>query len=394
MKPNTLLALAVCLPLLGCPPEPPPVVQPPAPYPLPVPPEPEPTAKPTLPPEAVIHVGTLWQHICLLRRLGEVECWGKNSYGQLGLGHREPSQLPLVPGTGIELTAVATLLDAIAVAAGRDFSCALRNAGTVVCWGNNEDGQLGDGRGGEPAALSLSAVEVAGLQNVKQISLGEYHGCALNGDGAVHCWGNGANGQIGSDAQRAFGTPQPIAELRAVREVASGANHVCALERQGTVKCWGRNTEGQMGDGQRGSRTSPVVVSGIQKAVHIASGHNHSCALLDSGGVRCWGDHKAQQLGPAGGSAPKHGTPVEVTGLGDVVQLAGGALHTCARLRSGRVSCWGANRAGQLGTQPSEEPSSEPTDVPELTQAAHVSLGLAHSCAALQSGQFYCWGAQ
>ncbi len=332
---------------------------------------------------AAVQIASRNTHTCAVHEDGSVACWGRNTYGQLGNGTRDD-----VTGA----VQVVGVRDAVQVGVGRDFSCALRRTGNVVCWGNNEDGQLGDGRGARPGALSTRPVNVAGLRAVKQISLGEYHACALGGDARVRCWGNSANGQIGSDRQRAFNAPLSIGGLEAVREVASGGSHVCALERSGTIKCWGRNTEGQLGDGKSGSRVRAVVVAGVADAQHVASGLNHSCAVRRNGRVVCWGANDMRQLGPAAGVDRKRGTPVAVEGLTSVVQLAGGGGHSCARLQSGRVVCWGGNAAGQLGHLSSAQFRSQPTPVRGVADAVDLALGQAHSCAVRRTGEVACWG--
>ena len=249
-----LLALSM---LIGCPPPPEPLPPPPPPFPLPVPePEPEIAA------DAPIDVATFHQTHCLLRHAGDIACWGKNTYGQLGDGTRD-DRASLLPVQGVD--------DAEQLAIGRDYACALRRGGRVACWGNNEDGQLGNGAGPKPGVWSLSAVELA-LSDVVQISGGEYHACAVDGGRRVHCWGNSANGQAGSSDARAFGEPRGVA-LKKVKQIASGANHVCALLSSRKVMCWGRHTEGQLGANVSGSRPSPVDVEGVGDVAMIASGH-------------------------------------------------------------------------------------------------------------------------
>jgi alpha-tubulin suppressor-like RCC1 family protein len=372
--------IALLMSLGGCPPPgpvkpPPPREQPPAP-------------EPTKPPVAetagdVIGVSTFHEHHCIVRRSGKVACWGKNTYGQVGDGARDDTR---------ELSAAGGVEGAAFVATGRDFSCALGRRGAVVCWGNNEDGQLGDGAGPKPGALSLEPVAVTGLSGVRQLSLGEYHACALGDDGRVRCWGNGADGQISNADARAFGTPQPVDDLSGVAEIACGASHVCARRRNGGVKCWGRNTEGQLGADVSGSRVNPVKVKGLRDAAMLASGHHHSCAVRDGGGVVCWGDNKAMQLGPEAGEDKRRKTPVALPGLGEVVQIAAGGRHSCARLRSGRVKCWGDNGRGQLDGN--EGPArAEPLVVDAAEGAIDLALGAAQSCALLPKGRAVCWGA-
>jgi alpha-tubulin suppressor-like RCC1 family protein len=318
-----------------------------------------------------------------VRSNGEVVCWGKNTYGQLGGGGRSDSAIQVL---------VHGLADAVRVEVGRDFSCALRRAGGVMCWGNNEDGQLGDGRGLRPGALSLRPVPVSGLSQVEEIATGDYHACARDRNGRVKCWGNGADGQMGNDAQRAFGMPLTIASLAPVRQIASGAAHVCAVEQTGTVKCWGRNTEGQLGDGQSGSKIKPVVVRDLEDAVALGAGHHHSCAIRRAATVVCWGDNAMGQLGPGPASERKRRTPVAVPQLAGVRQIDGGGAHTCVRLQTGRVMCWGANEHGQLGHVAAPRHRAVPTAVRDVDDATGLALGERHTCATRQRGDVKCWG--
>ncbi|MCX4241870.1 RCC1 domain-containing protein [Paraliomyxa miuraensis] len=357
-----------------------PTVSPTAPSPRPVP---GPTA-PAGPSDPFVELASGWQHTCARRQSGTVLCWGNNGHGQLGNGTRESSS---------RLVKVEGLADAVELAVGTDFSCARRQAGGVICWGNDEFGQLGGGRGTKPGVLSLRPTAVTGLRPAIQLTAGEYHACALEQGGTVQCWGDARNGQIGSDAKPAFGRPVPIEQLGPSTRIASGAAHVCALEAAGRVKCWGRNTEGQLGDGKSGSRIKPVVVATIEDVVDLASGHHHVCARLRSGGVWCWGSNASAQLGENAGRDRKRGTPVEVPGLREpVVALAGGGEHTCARLQSGRALCWGSNAAGQLGQRSTIPTLPRPTAVRGMGDAVALALGLRHTCALRKNGEVLCVG--
>lgn len=357
------------------------------PSPAPVASTPTPVPPRTAPADPIVELASQWEHTCARRQSGTVLCWGSNSHGQLGDGTRGASARQGAP------VAVAGLQDAVEVAVGSNFSCARRKAGSVVCWGNNEFGQLGDGRGTKPGALSLRPVTVAGLRQPTQLTAGEVHVCALEQAGTVQCWGDSRNGQVGSDAQRAFAKPIPIEQLGPVSRVAAGASHVCALEAAGVVRCWGRNTEGELGDGKSGSRIKPVLVADLEEVVDLASGHRHSCARQRSGKVWCWGDNASAQLGPNAGRDPKRGTPVEVGGLaGGVVELAGGGDHTCARLQSGRAMCWGSNAAGQLGQRATVTRMPTPTAVRGMGDAIDLALGTRHTCALRKTGEITCVG--
>jgi alpha-tubulin suppressor-like RCC1 family protein len=345
---------------------------------------PPPTNKPpSRAADVFTQVASRGEHTCAVREGGEVLCWGKNTYGQLGDGSREDRS---------NAVRVAGLTRVREVAVGLDFSCALLQSGTVSCWGNDQDGQLGGGKGGRPGAMNAAPQAVFGLRDVQQLSAGDYFACARIRDGSVRCWGNAENGQLGSDSQRVFPSPRTIPEVNAVVDVACGGAHVCAATIAGKALCWGRNTEGQLGDGKSGSRLRAVEVKGLLDAVDVASGANHTCALRRGGPVACWGDNVASQLGAGARNERKRYEPVAVAGLVQVAALAGGSNFTCALARNGRLSCWGGNESGQLGLAPSSAVHPSPNVVRNLADVTAIGLGAHHACAARKSGDVVCWG--
>lgn len=114
--------------------------------------------------------------------------------------------------------------------------------------------------------------------------------------------------------------------------------------------------------------------------------------------MKCWGDNLDDQLGVANMQAPgcvaeprSCALPVDVDGIPEVSTLSGGAYHTCALLRSGRVACWGSDHYGQLGDGKTDD-SAVPVIVDGVTGAVRVSSGDRHACALNQNGEVWCWG--
>jgi len=166
-------------------------------------------------------------HTCALLSSGAVKCWGYNTYGQLGLGRMNSrgdedgemgAALPVVDlGSGVTVTAIS---------AGRFHTCALLSSGAVKCWGDNAYGQLGFGdmnsRGDEDGEMgaALPVVDLGSGVTVTAISAGGYHTCALLSSGAVKCWGDNANGQLGfgdtnrrGDEDGEMGAALPVVDL-------------------------------------------------------------------------------------------------------------------------------------------------------------------------------------
>ena len=279
-----------------------------------------------------------WHHTCAVTTAGDAKCWGNNHDGQLGDGTEVDRAIPV--------DVVGLLNKVQAITAGERHTCALTTAGGVKCWGNNHDDQLGDGT----EIDRVTPVAVVGLTDgVKAISAGERHTCVLTTAGGVKCWGNNHDGQLGVGTEGDKKTPIDVAGLTSgVQAIAAGRRHTCALTTAGGVKCWGNNHDGQLGDGTKIDKKTPVDVMGLAGAVKaITAGWRHTCALTASGSVKCWGKNHDGQLGD--GTAINRSSPVDVVGLPSGVRaIAAGGQHACA-LNPQFVSCWGDNEDGQLG---------------------------------------------
>ena len=327
----------------------------------------------------VVAISAGESHTCALTTSRAVNCWGSNFYGQLGDGSTSNNPLP------VAVTGLASGVKSIS--AGHSHTCAVTTSGGAMCWGNNDAGQLGDGTFIE----SHVPVGVAGLASgIAKIAAGSKHTCAVNVGGAVPCWGDNANGQLGDGTTTSHNVPAYVPAL-AASVLSAGDSHNCAISGSFT-KCWGLNNFGQIGDGTTIDRTSPVNITDlVPGTATVVGGVHHACAITGEGGLKCWGRNDDRQLGD--GTVVHRPAPVNVAGAAaGVSAVSTGDAHTCALTTGGGAKCWGNNDHGEVGDGSSTD-RSLPADVSALSVGvASLSTGLHHSCAVTKDDGVKCWG--
>jgi alpha-tubulin suppressor-like RCC1 family protein len=362
----------------------------------------------------IVEVSVGADHSCARLSDGTARCWGANPMGQLGDGTFEDRSRPVtVAFRRAPLNGIAQ------IEAGAEHTCALLLNGLARCWGNGLDGRLGNGSTKEQSRpVFVAEPDGTGrLAGISEIAAGEDHTCARLVDSTVLCWGANDAGQLGDgttashrDLPVAVTGPNGSGLLRNVAALAVGGRHSCARLVNGTVRCWGDNTYGQLGDGSRGTfRTRPVaVVSGPGsrkplRASSISSGRDHTCAALQDRTARCWGANTSGQVGD--GTTKVRPRPVRVTSpngagsLGRVVAIDAGEDHTCALLANRQARCWGENLFGQVGHGSIDPEHTRPVtvrntrDTGPLEGTTGISAGGAHTCAAVAPRRARCWGA-
>jgi alpha-tubulin suppressor-like RCC1 family protein len=324
-------------------------------------------------------IGAGFSFSCETSARGMVACWGANHFGQLGTS-ASPDATQLTPKLVLELGPVAAL------SVGYLHACALRVGGTVMCWGDGSDGQIGDGS----TLDAFTPRAVARLADATGITTGDAHSCARLATGAVMCWGANLNGQLGDGSTAPHDAPVFVENMGDALAVAAGASHTCALVAHGEVRCWGANYAGQLGDATKIDSHVPVRVEGVTDAIAIAAGAYDTCALREGGGVRCWGANRFGEIGNGveGGAASP---PADVVGLTRVTSLALGGHDACAIDGEGAVFCWGLGDKGEHGDG-THATRSTPVRVVGIDSAISLAVGVEHACARLRDGSARCWG--
>jgi alpha-tubulin suppressor-like RCC1 family protein len=286
---------------------------------------------------------------------GSVACWGGNAHYELGNTAGPQSLVPVV---------VAGLSPGIlAVAAGGYHTCALTSTGAVQCWGyDNSHGQLGN----DSTVDSPVPVAVKGLSSgVLALAAGADHTCAVTAAGGVVCWGDNARGQLGDGTTVDRHFPVAVKGLSSgFVAVAAGNGHSCARTPAGAVMCWGNDGNGQLGDGTILESHVPVAVKGLgASASAITAGGDHTCAVTAVGALLCWGNNGSGELGIDSMASSKLPAPVKGLSSG-VSAVAAGSWRTCA-VAGGAAKCWGDDSHGGLGDDSTAQ-SSIPVDVTGL----------------------------
>lgn len=294
--------------------------------------------------------------------------------------------------------------DTRVLSAGQDHTCAILDGGFVKCWGNNNSGGLGiaGGNRGDNAGEMGAALPAVPLFDggATEVHAGNRFSCVAFATRQAMCWGR--SGILGrADA----GLMVDVGESFAVASVSAGDLHACALSTVGSAQCWGANGDGQLAAGDLVNRFgAPVAVQGLpEPAVALTVGHTSTCALLSSGKVSCWGRNLSGELGT--------GTTTRLTTAGSIVDLGTGyaarqvvaaQFAYCALLRGGAVKCWGQNDAGQLGLGDTNNRGDQPGEMGDALPPVALGSGLRVSallgshannfCARFEDGSFKCWG--
>jgi len=263
---------------------------------------------------AIVGLSGGYDHICALLDDGGVRCWGVNGFGRLGLGHTQwiGDNEPVDD----ENSTVALGAKAVEVSAGGHFTCALMESGSVRCWGRNDFGQLGLGHvqaiGDNECLSPQSSTVTLGDVTVVQLTTGANHACALLDDGVLRCWGYNASGQLGAGHTNNLGAISPLTSINTfvplngeIVDIQAGGDHTCALMESGDLHCWGRSQLGQLGLGTIESIGDDEVITvdnthvefGELRVEAIWVGAEHNCAMLEDTSIRCWGANMSGQLG-------------------------------------------------------------------------------------------------
>src|SRR5688572_16289488 len=310
---------------------------------------------------ALIRDVAVGRGVLLVKADGSVLAWGNSPGGVI----RAPTALDL-PGKVLRVAVGGTNN-------GGFTGYALLENGTVVSWGDNDEGQLGNGAPRSNVALgtypkpSATPVKVTGLADIVEIGAGTKHAVALRRDGTVWSWGKRDEGRLGDGDALPAGSlrvlsasaPVRVPGLEGITKIAVGPTHNLALTRDGQVMAWGTNRSGELGAGTEATGWTPVLVTGLDNVLDISAGsaadHGVSGAVRQGGTVWMWGSGASagMAVGQAALSPDDPGgrnlLPIQVKGVAAAQRIAIGSGNVAALLADGTLRMWGHNGFGEMG---------------------------------------------
>ncbi|MCL2600077.1 MAG: hypothetical protein FWD88_02720, partial [Treponema sp.] len=331
------------------------------------------------------------RHTVAIGRDGTLWAWGNNSDGQLGDGTTTDRHSPVQIGEATNWASVS---------AGLRYTVAIRGDGSLWAWGSNFNGQLGDGT----TINRHSPVRIGAATNWASVSAGDNHTMAIRTDGSLWAWGSNFDGQLGDGTSGTVNSrhaPIRIGMDANWESVSAGNSHTMAIRRDGTLWGWGWNGGGRLGDGTTTARHSPTRIGTATNWASVSAGPNFTMAVRTDGTLWGWGDNIVGQLGDGTSGIVNRHAPVRIGTTTNWASVTTGFAspsrdgiifnwYSVAVRTDGSLWAWGDNRLGQLGTG-NVTSQHTPVRVGFGTNWVSVSIG-GHSAAIQADGSLWAWG--
>jgi alpha-tubulin suppressor-like RCC1 family protein len=323
-------------------------------------------------------VATGYEHTCAIAADSTAYCWGTNDHGQLGHGDLTATTYPVHVVGGLRFVSISASGNGVDA-----HTCAVATGGALYCWGNDQDGQLGDGDVSDKA----TPVVVSGGYSWTAVAAGPFFSCGIVMGGTAYCWGYDANGSLGDSAGSDAHTPRAVGGGLLFSSIVAGNASVCALTTVGKAYCWGPGSSGMLGDSSTalGPFKPTPVVGGLTFTQLGASVGYTACGVTSGGQAYCWGNGTAGQLGDSLLTGADF--PVPVHGGLTFSSVSAGTEPVCG-IVAGAGYCWGDFAIGATGDTSSDVPVS----VSGALTFVSITAGFEHACGVATGAILYCWG--
>ena len=316
---------------------------------------------------------------------GALYVWGKNSYGQLGVGDEVNKNTP------IKVTAINGKVMELII--GYSFSVyAILEDGSLYAWGNNESSKLGVGdevNKNTPTKVNLPS-------KIKELITTGSSVYALMEDSSLYSWGNNESGQLGVGDEVNKNTPTKVNLPGKIKELITTGSSVYALMEDSSLYSWGSNYYGDLGVGDEVNKNTPTKVNLPSKIKELITTGLSSYAILEDGSLYAWGNNESSKLGV--GDEVNRNTPTKVNLPGKIKKLITSSSASYAILEDGSLYAWGYNYYGELGVG-SNEDKNTPTKVTaingkimDLIINSDKNSNYKSIFAIIKDGSLYAWG--
>ncbi len=314
-------------------------------------------------------------HSAAIKSDGTLWTWGDNYEGQLGDGG--PRGKRVIPAK------IASTAKWHSIAGGNDYMVAIKSDGTLWEWGDvsSDDGKKGP-------------VKIGSAVDWKIIAAGVKHNLAVKADGTLWSWGIRDDGNVGDSTWGGgrIKLPKQIAGATRWKAIAAGNNHSLGIKVNGTLWSWGVNTQGQLGNGsdsRRDRRNTPEQIGTDTNWELVSAGSGHSLAIKSDGTLWAWGYNKRGQLGD--GTHTNKAQPVKIGFGSDWLFISAGDWQSFAIKSDGTLWAWGDNDNGQLGDG-TKIHRNRPVQIGTSTRWKSVASGDNHTIGIKQDGTVWGWG--
>jgi alpha-tubulin suppressor-like RCC1 family protein len=284
-------------------------------------------------------------HILVIKEDGSLWAWGGNENGQLGIGNNNIERTtPIRVG-------VDTWKEIASGGHITEHTVGIKTDGSLWAWGDNLYGQLGDGKGGnwDNYKNSNIPVRIGTENNWRTVTAGGYHNIAIKTDGSLWAWGQNSNGQLGDGSIDTRPVPVRIGNDRNWKTAAAGFGYTIAVKDDGSLWAWGANGNGQLGNGTTNDCLTPVRIGRDNNWQAVSTGYEHTIAIKTNGELWAWGSSSFGQLGNGkSGDDVFELRPVKI-GSDTWKTVTTGRDYTLAVRTDGSLWAWGNNDEGQLG---------------------------------------------